>query len=172
MRTFLSLLATVGFLSVFTSARAELAIGAKAPAVSGTTDAGVSLDLSTVYPKGYTLVYFYPVADAADDTAEALAFKAAHEAFIAKGVTVLAVGVDDVATIKAFKEKHQLPFTLISDPEHVVIKAFGVPTSEQWGMGPRPFRQSFLVNKDGAIVWRDLKVEPKHAAKEVLKAIK
>ncbi len=164
----------IGFLTVLTSGRAEpLAVGAKAPTVTGNTDAGATLDFSTVYSKGYTLVYFYPMAGSAEDTTEAVVLNDAYDKLSAKGVTtIIGVSTDDTATIKAFKEKNHLPFTLISDPGHTVLKAFGVPTSEQWGTGPRAMRQSFLINKDGQIVWRDLEVVPKHAAKEVLKALK
>jgi len=82
------------------------------------------------------------------------------------------VSVDSKDEQKAFKEKNKFPFTLIADQDHEVVKAFGVPLSEQWGTGPRALRQAFLVNKDGVIVWRDLKVTPKEQAAEVLKFIK
>ena len=88
------------------------------------------------------------------------------------GVTVIGVSVDDAATLKSFKEKNQLPFTLISDEDHTVIKAFGVPISEQWGTGPRAMRQTFLIDKTGKVVWRDLKAGTKEQAADVLKALK
>ncbi len=173
MRTILGLLTAIGFLTVFSTIRAEpLAVGAQAPAVTGTTDAGVSLDLGTIYPKGYTLVVFFPQAGSGEDTALAAGLRDAASELAAKGVTVIGVSVDDVATQKAFKEKNQLPFTLIADPDHAVLKAFGVPTSEQWGTGPRALRQTFLIDKSGKVVWRDLKAPAAGQAAHVLKALK
>ena len=128
MRTILGLLTAVGFLAVFTTVRAEpLAVGAQAPALTATTDAGAPLDLGTVYPKGYTLVFFFPQAGSAEDTALAAGLGAISKELTAMGVTVIGVSVDDAATLKSFKETNQLPFTLISDEDHGVIKAFGVP---------------------------------------------
>ena len=173
MRKILGLLTAVGFLAVFTTVRAEpLAVGAQAPAITATTEAGSALDLGTVYPKGYTLVFFYPQAGSAEDIALATGLGAVAKDLAAKGVTVIGVSVDDVATLKTFKEQNQLPFTLISDPDHAVIKAFGVPISEQWGTGPRAMRQTFLIDKTGKVVWQDLKAGTKEQAAAVLKALK
>ena len=159
------------FLFLAVAGRAEpLAVGAKAPAVTGTTEAGAKLDLGAVYAKGYTLVYFFPMAGAHDDTVEAVGLAASAKDLAAKGVTVIGVSVDDPATLKAFKEKNQLPFTLIADVHHAVVRAFGVPLSEEWGGGPRAMRQSFLIDKDGRVIWRTLNASLKDQPAEVLKA--
>lgn len=173
MRIKPGLLLTLGLLSVCVTGRADpLAVGSKVPCVVGITETGAKLDFCTVFPKGYTLVYFYPMADSHECTVEGCALGAAFKDLTAKGVTVIGVSVDDKDVQKAFKEKNKFPFTLISDKDHAVIKAFGVPLSEQWGTGPRAMRQSFLVNKDGVIVWRDLNVSPKDQVANVLKALK
>jgi thioredoxin-dependent peroxiredoxin len=173
MRTSLGLLLTVGLLSLGAVSRAEpLAVGAKAPAVTGTTETGAKLDFATVYPKGYTLVYFFPQAGSHDCTAEGCSLRDAAAELSAKGVTVIGVSTDDLAAQKAFKEKNQFPFTLISDQDHTVVNAFGVPLSEQWGTGLRAMRQSFLIDKSGKIVWRDLKASTNEQAADVLKALK
>ncbi len=172
MRTKLSLFLALGLLAVCVTSRADpLAVGAKAPAVTGITETGAKLDFSTVYPQGYTLVYFYPQADSHDCTVEGCSLSDAFKDLTGKGITVIGVSVDDKATQKAFKEKNKFPFTLIADKDHTVIDAFGVPLSEQWGTGPRAMRQSFLINKDGKIVWRDLKASTKEQAADVLKAL-
>jgi peroxiredoxin Q/BCP len=168
MRTFLGLLTTIGFLTMFTTIRAEpLAVGAQAPAVTGVTETGATLDLGAVYPKGYTLVYFFPRADTPGCTAEGCSLRDAYQDLADKGVTVIGVSTDDVAAQKAFKEKYHFPFTLIADQDRSVIKAFGVPT-----MGSLAHRQSFLIDKVGKIVWRDLKASTKEQAADVLKALK
>ncbi len=173
MRTKLGLLLTLGLLTVCVTSRADpLAVDAKAPAVTGITETGAKLDFCAVYPKGYTLVYFYPMADSHDCTAEGCSLRDAWNDLVKMGVTVIGVSVDDKATQKAFKEKNHFPFTLIADPDHTVIDAFGVPLSEQWGSGPRAMRESFLIDKCGKIVWRDLKASTTEHAADVLKALK
>jgi len=172
MRTLRGLALVLGLSALGVAGRAEpLAVGAKAPAVTGTTEAGAKLDLGAAYAKGCTLVYFFPMAGAHDDTVEARSLAAATKDLAAKGVTVIGVSVDDPATLKAFKEKNELPFMLIADVDHAVTKAFGVPLSEEWGGGPRAMRQSFLVDKNGLIIWRTLNASLKDQPAEVLKAL-
>lgn len=172
MRTKLGLFVALSLLTVCITGRADpLAVGAKAPAVTGITETGAKLDFSSVYPKGYTLVYFFPQAEARECTVEGCTLAGAYKKLECMGVTVIGVSVDDQAAQKAFKEKNKFPFTLISDVDHTVINAFGVPLSEQWGTGLRAMRESFLIDKSGKVVWRNLKVSPKDQPAEVMKAV-
>lgn len=158
---------------MFNTTRAEpLAVGAPAPSVSGVTDAGATLDLGAVYPKGYTLVYFFPRADTPGCTAEGCSLRDAYQDLSDKGVAVIGVSTDDVPAQKAFKEKYRLPFTLLADKDRTVINAFGVPVHEIPAIGAIASRQSFLINREGRIVWRDLKASTKQQAADVLKALK
>ena len=173
MRTFLGLVTMIGFLSMFASANAEpLEVGAPAPAVTGITQTGEKLDLGDVYKKGYTLVYFFPKADTPGCTAEGCSLRDAYQDLTDKGVTVIGVSTDDTAAQAAFKDKYHFPFTLLADKDHAVINAFGVPVKDVPAMGSFAARQSFLINKDGKIVWRDLKASTKQQAADVLKALK
>jgi thioredoxin-dependent peroxiredoxin len=163
----------LGFLTMNTNIIAEpLAVGAAAPVVTGLTDAGQPLDLGAVYSKGYTLVYFFPKADTPGCTAEGCSLRDAYQDLSDKGVTVIGVSADDVPAQKAFKEKYHFPFTLLADKGRTVINAFGVPVREVPVAGTFAARQSFLVNKEGKIVWRDLKASTKEQAADVLKALK
>jgi peroxiredoxin Q/BCP len=163
----------MGLFNLFSSARAEpLAVGATAPAVTGVTDTGDKLDLGALYAKGYTLVYFFPKADTPGCTAEGCSLRDAYQDLSDKGITVIGVSADDVPAQKAFKEKYHFPFTLLADHDRTVIKAFGVPVREVPAVGAFAARQSFLINKEGRIVWRDLKASTKEQAADVLKALK
>jgi peroxiredoxin Q/BCP len=163
----------MGFLAMFASARAEpLAVGATAPVVTAVTDTGAKLDFGAVYPQGYTLVYFYPKADTPGCTAEGCSLRDAFQELAGRGVTVIGVSTDDVPAQKAFKEKHHLPFTLIADRDRKVIDAFGVPVRDVPVVGAFAARQSFLINKEGKVVWRDLKASTSEQAADVLKALK
>jgi thioredoxin-dependent peroxiredoxin len=173
MRTFLGGLIIMGLFTLLTTARAEpLAVGTPAPSVTGITDTGDKLDLGTLYAKGYTLVYFFPKADTPGCTAEGCSLRDAYQDLSDKGVTVIGVSADDVPAQKAFKEKYHFPFTLLADHDRTVIKAFGVPVREVPAVGAFAARQSFLINKEGRIVWRDLKASTKEQAADVLKALK
>lgn len=152
---------------MFPFAKAEpLAVGADAPAVTATTDAGASLAFADVYKKGYTLVYFYPKADTPGCTAQGCSLRDAYEELTKLGVTVIGVSTDSVEAQKAFKEKYHFPFTLIADTDKKVLRAFG-QDSMMFAS-----RQAFLINKDGKVVWRDLKAKTKEQAADAMAALK
>ena len=160
---------TVSFLSLFSFSRAEaLNVGDAAPAVSATTETGATLDLAEVYPKGFTLVYFYPKADTGGCTAQGCSLRDAYTELTKHGVTVIGVSTDSVEAQKKFKDKNNFPFTLLADTDKKVMKAFG----QEPGVTGFASRQAFLINKEGKIVWRDLKASTKQQADDVLAALK
>ena len=146
---------------------AQLKAGDAAPAVSGVTETGATLDFAEVYKQGYTLVYFYPKADTPGCTAQGCSLRDAYADLTTKGVTVIGVSTDDVAAQAAFREKYHLPFTLIADKDQTVIKAFGVPVRDVPLAGAFASRQAFLI-KDGRVFWRDLQAKTKEQAADVL----
>lgn len=155
------------FLAMFPFAQAEpLAVGAAAPGVTATTEAGASLAFADVYKKGYTLVYFYPKADTPGCTAQGCSLRDAYEELTKLGVTVIGVSTDSVEAQKAFKEKYNFPFTLIADTDKKVLRAFG-QDSLMFAS-----RQAFLIDKDGKVVWRDLKASTKQQAADAIAALK
>jgi len=88
-------------------------------------------------------------------------------------VVILGVSPDSPKSHAKFKEKHALPFTLLSDTDHVVCELYGV-----WGrkkfMGREydgVFRTTFLINPEGIIVKTFNNVKPDGHATEVLSAI-
>jgi thioredoxin-dependent peroxiredoxin len=162
-------LITALFMSLFSFSRAEpLEVGAAAPTLSAKTETGATLNLGEVYPKGYTLVYFYPKADTGGCTAQGCSLRDAYTELTKQGVTVIGVSTDSVEAQKKFKEKNNFPFTLLADTDKQVMKAFG----QEPGITGFASRQAFLINKDGKIVWRDLKASTKQQADDVLAALK
>jgi peroxiredoxin Q/BCP len=150
------LLALLLTMFLFSKASAEpLKVGDPAPAVTGVTDAGAKLALADVYKKQpYTLVYFYPKADTPGCTKQGCSLRDGYEALTKKGVAVIGVSHDDVAAQKAFKEKYNLPFTLIADMDSTLINAFGVPPAAP--TSSMAHRSAYLI-KDGKIVYTDYK---------------
>jgi peroxiredoxin Q/BCP len=157
----------VVFLAMFSFAKADsLAVGADAPAITGTTETGETLAFADVYKKGFTLVYFFPKADTPGCTAQGCSLRDGYEELTKHGVTVIGVSTDNVEAQKAFKEKYRFPFTLIADHDKKVMHAFG-----QDGI-MFASRQAFLIDKHGKIVWRDLKASTKKQAEDVMAALK
>lgn len=163
------LLITSLLLTMFSFSRAEsLNVGDAAPALSAMTETGATLNLAEVYPKGFTLVYFYPKADTGGCTAQGCSLRDAYADLTKHGVTVIGVSTDSVEAQKKFKEKNNFPFTLLADSDKKVMKAFG----QEPGITGFASRQAFLINKEGKIVWRDLKASTKQQAEDVLAALK
>lgn len=147
--------------------RAEpLEVGAKAPDVTVPDENGKPVDVASICGKGVTLIYFYPKADTPGCTAQACSLRDSIADLEGLGVTVIGVSRDTPEAQKTFKEKYNLPFTLLADSEGTVIEAFGVPTLPM-GMAKR---QSFLF-KDGTVVWRSLNAQTGSHAQEVKDAI-
>lgn len=172
MRFHPSLLATLFLGALFSSAQADpLKVGDAAPAVSGVTDNGSTLNLGDLYKKQeYTLVYFYPRAGTSGCTKEGDSLRDAYSQLISKGVAVVGVSTDTVAAQAKFKQDQNFPFTLIADTDESVIHAFGVPTRNIPVIGPIATRQSYLI-KDGKVVWCDYKASTSQQASDVLKVL-
>ena len=143
----------LAFLGLSTSSAIE--VGAPAPAPGALDENVQTVQFAEVYQRGVTLVYFYPKAGTPGCTAQACSLRDSFAGLKARGVQVLGVSGDKPEAQRKFREKHQLPFTLIADADGIVARAFGAPSFLGFTK-----RQSFLV-KDGKIVWRDLSVSPK-----------
>ncbi len=158
----------MGFWSFFLGGNlrgAELQVGDSAPVLDSIDQDGNPVLLGDVYDKGLTLVYFYPKADTPGCTAQACSLRDGFEEISHKGVTVIGVSGDTPEAQRKFKDKYNLPFTLLADTDGSVAKAFGVPT-----FFGAPSRQAFLI-RDGKILWLDRKASTKKQAADVLKVL-
>lgn len=138
---------------------------AAAPTPVAKDQNGAPVDFAALYAQGPVLVYFYPKADTPGCTAQSCSLRDAYQKLTDAGLTVLGVSTDDQKAQKAFQDKHQLPFTLVSDPEGVVLKAFGV--KQRLGMASR---EAFLI-KDGVVVWHDDSASTSKQADDVLEQL-
>ncbi len=73
----------------------------------------------------HVVLYFYPADDTPGCTKEACGFRDAWDDLRALGVEVLGVSGDDAESHQRFAAKYRLPFTLLSDPGHEVMRAYG-----------------------------------------------
>lgn len=144
------------------AATPALTPGKAAPAPTAVDQDGAPVDFAALYSKGPVLVYFYPKADTPGCTAQACSLRDSYQKLTDAGLTVVGVSVDDQTSQKAFKEKYQLPFTLVADTNQTVLKAFGV--SPLAGMANR---EAFLI-KDGQVVWHDDSASTSKQADDVI----
>jgi peroxiredoxin Q/BCP len=98
--------------------------GKAAPPFTLTDAAGRTVSLADHAGRDLVL-YFYPKDDTPGCTKEACGFRDAWDEIRALGVTVLGVSADDATSHRRFAEKYRLPFPLLSDPDHTVMRAYG-----------------------------------------------
>jgi peroxiredoxin Q/BCP len=119
-------------------------------------------------------LYFYPKDDTPGCTKEACAFRDAFQKLKRAGVKVIGVSPDSSASHEKFASKYQLPFTLISDPDHTVADAYEAYGEKKF-MGRTYLgflRNTFLIDEAGRILRIFKKVKTAEHALEVLAAFK
>lgn len=143
--------------------------GDKAPDFKAKDNAGNTIQLSDY--KGKKLVlFFYPKASTPGCTTEACNLRDNYNTFLNKGYDVLGVSADSEKRQQNFINKNELPFPLLADEDHAVIKAFGV-----WG--PKKFmgreydgihRTTFVIDENGVIEDVITKVKTKEHTAQIL----
>ena len=150
-----------------------LAVGDKAPEFALPNEAGKTVKLKDF--KGRQVVlYFYPKDDTPGCTKEACSFRDSLEPIKKAGAVVLGVSLDGRESHQKFIAKHQLPFSLLSDEEATVSKAYGVYKQKNmygktfWGIE----RSTFVIDPAGRLkaIFRKVKVDGH--VDEVLAALK
>ena len=149
-----------------------LQVGDAAPPFDLPTDGDNSLSSTSLEGKPYVL-YFYPKDNTPGCTKEGCDFRDNFARITSLGATVVGVSPDSPKRHAGFRSKHEFPFSLISDEELTLHKAYG-----SWG--PKKFmgreyegtlRSTFLVDGSGTIarVWP--KVRVKGHVDEVIEAL-
>ena len=115
------------------------------------------------YAGKWLVLYFYPKDDTPGCTTEACSFRDEREAITELGhAEVAGISKDTVKSHKKFVDKYGLNFTLLSDPEHKTIKAYGSWKSKKlYGrdyMGTE--RNTFIINPDGMITGLHTEIIP------------
>jgi thioredoxin-dependent peroxiredoxin len=146
--------------------------GKQAPDFELASDTGERVRLSNL--KGRTVVlYFYPRDDTPGCTKQACSLRDAYGEIQERGATVLGVSPDTEASHVKFKEKYELPFTLLADPEHEVAELYDVWVEKnnygKKSMGIK--RSTFVIDGDGNVVKAMRGVSPDGHADVVLAAL-
>jgi peroxiredoxin Q/BCP len=143
--------------------------GSKAPAFKGKDQNGKIVSLADFKGKKVVL-YFYPQDDTPTCTTQACNLRDNYGLLKNQGFEVIGVSPDEVAKHKKFETKHDLPFTLIADPELKIIEKYGV-----WGeksMYGKKYmgliRTTFVIDEKGVITNIIAKPKAKVHAEEIM----
>ena len=147
--------------------------GTKAPDFELTADDGSTVKLSDLRGKPVVL-YFYPKDDTPGCTAQACGIRDAWGEFQRAGAVVIGVSPDDEKSHVKFKEKYDLPFTLLADTDHATAEDYGVWKEKTYAgktyMGVE--RSTFVIDPDGNVGRIFRKVKPDEHADQVLDALR
>ena len=147
--------------------------GKKAPDFKLASSEGGEVSLKGLRGKT-VVVYFYPKDDTPGCTRQACAFRDSQAALKKKGVVVLGVSGDSIASHEKFKAKYKLNFPLLSDPDKAVAKKYGA-----WGekvlYGRKSvgmIRSTFVIDGEGVVRKVFPKVKVDGHVDAVLEAVK
>jgi peroxiredoxin Q/BCP len=140
--------------------------GKPAPDFELEADDGRTVRLSELRGRPVVL-YFYPKDDTPGCTAQACGIRDVYGEFRERGAEVFGISADDQASHAAFREKYELPFTLLADPDREAGEAYGVIRPES----PYFERSTFIVGADGNVARVMRKVDPTEHADLVLASL-
>ena len=146
--------------------------GKLAPDFELTSDAGETVKLSALRGR-QVVIYFYPKDDTPGCTTQACGIRDAYDEFERAGAVVLGISPDSEKSHVKFRNKYELPFTLLADTDHAVAELYGV-----WGekayMGKKykgVLRSTFVIDADGLVKKIMHKVKPATHTDDVLAAL-
>ena len=152
------------------SAQNKLRIGDKAPLFTGKDQDGKTVSLSSLAGKKVVL-YFYPKDQTPGCTAQACNLRDNIDLLTQQGYTILGVSTDDEASHREFREKYNLPFTLIADTDKSITEMYGVWVERERDgkkfMGTA--RTTFIIDEKGIITDLVDKVDTGNHAAQIVK---
>jgi len=141
---------------------AQLHPGAAAPAFSLRGQDGKTVNMADFVGKKL-LLYFYPKADTPGCTTQACSIRDEMPNLSALGIAAIGISPDKAEKLKRFRDKYDLNFPLLSDPDHKTADAYGT-----WGKKSKfgkeyegIIRSSFLLDEEGMVIRAWYKVSPK-----------
>jgi thioredoxin-dependent peroxiredoxin len=146
-----------------------LQIGDPAPDFSLPNQAGTTVTLSSFRDQKPVVLYFYPKDDTPGCTVESCSFRDSYADFQDIGAEVIGISSDSPESHRSFAQKHNLPFTLVSDTNSSVRKAYGVPAT----LGLLPGRVTYVIDKAGVVrhIFNS-QFNPKAHVEEAMKVVK
>lgn len=144
----------------------------KAPEFSGMIETGETVSLSD-YSGKKLILFFYPKDGTPGCTAEACNLRDHYSELTDRGFELLGVSPDSAKKHTNFISKHKLPFHLLADTEHEVLKAYGAWGEKQ--MYGKTYegvlRSTFVIDENGHISAVFTKVNTKNHTAQILEAL-
>ncbi|MFP4366690.1 MAG: peroxiredoxin [Bacteroidales bacterium] len=185
MKLLLFAFAVIVSASFSVAGQQALSVGDNAPEFKALADDGSTWDIKQFLGKKFIVVYFYPAAMTGGCTKQACSYRDHREDLVEAGVEVVGVSGDKVGSLRLFKQAENLNFSLLSDEKGDIAKAFGVPVGEGGAIkrtvGDTEHelvrdittrRWTFIVGKNGKIIYRNDSVNAEKDTEEVLNFIK
>jgi thioredoxin-dependent peroxiredoxin len=163
----------------------EVKIGDPAPAFQATDDQGNTWKSSDHVGKKILVVYFYPADLTGGCTKQACSYRDDMSKLTEKGVEVVGISGDSAKNHEVFKKVEKLNFTLLADEDGAVAKKFGIPVGKGGAFDTKDAegnpvkltrgvtipRWTFVINKDGKVIYKNVKVNPTQDSKQILEVI-
>jgi peroxiredoxin Q/BCP len=138
-------------------------VGRTAPDFSLPSTTGENISLRQYKSRKTVVLYFYPKDDTSGCTREACDFRDHAAELEQKNVVILGISTDPIDSHLKFRDKHKLPFPLLSDEDATVSKMYGV--YKQKNLYGKKYlgieRTTFIIDKTGRIaqIWPKVKVD-------------
>lgn len=171
-KIFRSGMVALAFLGL-TAVGAEISVGDPAPIFSAVDQDGHPWSLSDHLGGKPLVIYFYPAAMTGGCTKQACSYRDYLKESSDPGFIVVGISGDVPENLSVFRQAEHLNFTLLSDADGAIAKAFGVPVSSGEKSITRTVdgkevvlkrettikRWTFVIDPQGKIVYRDNQVK-------------
>lgn len=149
-----------------------LEINTKAPSFNLPDEEG-NMHTLEEYRGHRVILYFYPRDNTPGCSKQACGFRDLYPEFLEKDAVVIGISKDSVASHKKFKEKYELPFTLLSDTEKKTIMDYDVwKEKKNYGkVNMGVVRTTYLIDEEGIIIKAKEKVKTADNPQEILEAL-
>lgn len=166
-------------------AKSGLKKGDKAPSFEGTDDQGKTWKSSDHVGKKVIVVYFYPADFTGGCTKQACTYRDDMKKLTSKGIEVVGISGDSAKTHEMFKKSYKLNYTLLADERGEIAEKFGVEVKPggkaklkdaegkalDVERGVTIMRWTFVIGKNGKIIYKNSKVSPTQDSKQILQAV-
>lgn len=123
------------------------------------------------YEGKWIILYFYPKDDTPGCTVEACSLRDARDTLASMGAEIIGISRDEASSHEKFKQKHSLNFTLLADPEAVVINEYGAWGKKMFGK-EGILRKTFIINPEGQVVKVYGRVTPVGHGEQIIEELK
>ncbi len=149
------------------------AVGEKVPPFEAEATGGKTISSEQLRGNPFVL-YFYPRDNTPGCTIQSKDFRDRHAEFASRGITVLGVSRDTLASHEKFRSKYEFPFDLLSDGDETLCGLFDViRPKNMYGRLVRGIeRSTFLFDSNGVLLREWRKVRIRGHVTEVLDAVK